>query len=236
MGPPLEATLAAHHESELLAEVRDLAHLAKIHFIREKEPLGLGHAVLCARQHVGDEPFAVLLGDDIIRADRPAIRQLLDRYEEIGHAVVAVERVPANIVDRYGVVRPEEIRPGFYQALDVVEKPAPAEAPSDLAVVGRYVLTPDVFDYLEGIAPGAGGEIQLTDALRRLAADGRLFAAELEGVRYDVGDRLGFLRATVEFALERADLAREFAAMLRELAAELDSVPTAIWRRRIRRP
>ncbi|MBX6377081.1 MAG: UTP--glucose-1-phosphate uridylyltransferase GalU [Clostridia bacterium] len=218
----LEATLAERNLGDLLTLVQDVSELAHFHYVRQPEPLGLGHAVLCARYHVGAEPFAVLLGDDVLRGERPGLVQLLEVFQRFGRPVVAVQEVPREQVSAYGVVAGREVEPGLVRVESLVEKPAPEAAPSNLAVIGRYVLTPDVFDVLERLEPGVGGEIQLTDALCALCADGPLYAVRLRGRRYDVGDRLGYLRATVELALEREDLRDAFASYLRRLVADLD--------------
>ncbi len=190
--------------------------------MRQKEPLGLGHAILCARFLVGQEPFAVFLGDDIIGgAPVPCMRQLLDVFARYGHPVIAVERVPPERVQQYGVIaaRPVAGAGGrVWEITDLVEKPRPDQAPSDLAIIGRYVLTPDLFDLLADTAPDGRGEIQLTDGLRRLRQRRPIYAVEFEGKRFDTGDKLGFLKATVEFALARPDLADEFRAYLKSLA------------------
>ncbi|MCL6521644.1 MAG: UTP--glucose-1-phosphate uridylyltransferase GalU [Firmicutes bacterium] len=203
----LEAALAAREgKAAELEMVRRIGEMANVHYVRQKQPLGLGHAILCARMHVGDEPFAVLLPDDLIRAEPSALRQLLEVVEP-GTSVVAVQPVPHAEVSRYGVVDVEAEGGGSYRVRDMVEKPRPEEAPSDLAVIGRYVLDPAVFDVLERLEPGHGGEIQLTDALRRLARRGAVRAREVEGERFDVGDRVGWLTANLRYALDRPDLA-----------------------------
>ncbi|MCL6596669.1 MAG: UTP--glucose-1-phosphate uridylyltransferase GalU [Firmicutes bacterium] len=221
--PELERAVARSGKDDLLDLVRQTADLVDLHFVRQKEPLGLGHAVLQARRHVGDEPFAVILGDDLIWSERPAIGQLLAVYERYGTPVVAVERVARERTGAYGIVAvaPEPLAPGVWEVEGLVEKPDPEQAPSDLAVVGRYVLVPEVFDLLAAQGPGAKGEIQLTDALEALRRRRRLVAVEFEGVRYDTGDKLGYLKANVDFALRRADLGAEFAAFLRERVAAL---------------
>lgn len=206
----LEDLLREKDKGELLALVERIADLADIHYIRQKEQLGLGHAVYCARKFIGQEPFAVLLGDDIIVNTPSCLEQMLAVYEEVKAPIVAVQEVPREEVNRYGVIAPLEVDGPLIQVKDLVEKPQPAEAPSNLAVIGRYLLVPEIFPLLEEVKPGAGGEIQLTDALRLLASQGRVYAYRFQGKRYDVGDKLGFLRATVEFALARPDLAGPF--------------------------
>lgn len=206
----LEDLLREKDKGELLALVERIADLADIHYIRQKEQLGLGHAVYCARKFIGQEPFAVLLGDDIIVNNPSCLEQMLAVYEEVKAPIVAVQEVPQEEVDRYGIIDPLEIDGPLIQVKDLIEKPGPAEAPSNLAVIGRYILVPEIFPLLEEVKPGAGGEIQLTDALRLLARQDRVYAYRFQGKRYDIGDKLGFLQATVEFALARPDLAGPF--------------------------
>ena len=214
----LEYYLNDRGKVEELAQIKTLSELASVCYVRQKEPLGLGHAILCARSLVGDEPFAVFLGDDIITASVPCMRQLLDVFERQQAPVIAVERVPRERIHQYGVIAARPIGEHVYEITDLVEKPRAEEAPSDLAIIGRYVLTPDLFEILAETAPDRRGEIQLTDALRRLRERRPMYALEFEGKRYDTGDKLGFLKATVEFALARPDLADEFRASLKSLA------------------
>jgi UTP--glucose-1-phosphate uridylyltransferase len=206
----LENLLREKDKEDLLALVEKVAELADIHYIRQKEQLGLGHAVYCARKFIGQEPFAVLLGDDIIVNHPSCLEQMLEVYNEVKSAVIAVQEVPRDEVNRYGVIEPLEINGRLIEVKDLVEKPRPEEAPSNLAVIGRYILVPEIFPLLAGVKPGAGGEIQLTDALRLLAQQQRVYAYRFQGKRYDIGDKLGFLQATVEFALARPDLAGPF--------------------------
>ncbi|KRT75420.1 MAG: UTP-glucose-1-phosphate uridylyltransferase, UTP--glucose-1-phosphate uridylyltransferase [Candidatus Rokubacteria bacterium CSP1-6] len=213
----LEYYLQDRGKLEELAEIKTISELASVSYVRQREPLGLGHAILCARPLVGEEPFGVFLGDDLIVAPNPCMRQLLGVFERYGGPVVAVERVPGDQISRYGVIRPKPLEGKVYEVLDLVEKPAAREAPSDLAIIGRYVLTPDLFPVLAETRPDARGEIQLTDALRTLRRTRALYAVEFEGKRYDTGDKLGFLKATVEFALARPDLAEPFRAYLKTL-------------------
>ncbi|OGL10656.1 MAG: UTP--glucose-1-phosphate uridylyltransferase [Candidatus Rokubacteria bacterium RIFCSPLOWO2_02_FULL_72_37] len=214
----LEYYLNDRGKMDELAQVKTIAELASVSYVRQKEPLGLGHAILCARPLVGEEPFAVFLGDDIIgNAPTPCMRQLLDVFERHGGPVLAVERVPRERLGQYGVVANRPLGGGVHEVLDLVEKPRPQDAPSDLAIIGRYVLTPDVFECLARTAADGRGEIQLTDALRSLRARRPMYAFEFVGRRYDTGDKIGFLKATVEFALARPDLADEFRAYLRSL-------------------
>ena len=220
----LEMHLAQGGKTELLEEVRRISEMANIHYVRQKEPRGLGHAVWFARAFVGEEPFAVLLGDDVVRSEVPCLGQMLDVYDELGGNVIAVQEVPDEDVSKYGIVAGEEIAPRVYRIHDLVEKPSPAEAPSRLAVMGRYILQARVFALLEDTPPGAGGEIQLTDALRALVREQPLYGYAFQGRRYDVGSKLGYLRATVEFALEREDIRREF---LEYLVSVVSPVRTA---------
>ncbi|HMH52702.1 MAG TPA: UTP--glucose-1-phosphate uridylyltransferase GalU [Candidatus Acidoferrum sp.] len=213
----LEYYLADRGKVDELAQIKTISELASVCYVRQKEPLGLGHAILCARSLVGDEPFAVFLGDDIITASVPCMRQLLDVFESLQGPVIAVERVPRERIHQYGVIAARPLGDNVYEITDLVEKPSAEEAPSDLAIIGRYVLTPDLFAILAETAPDRRGEIQLTDALRRLRERRPMYALAFEGKRYDTGDKLGFLKATVEFALARPDLADEFRAYLKSL-------------------
>ncbi len=218
----LEYYLNDRGKVDELAQIKTISELASLCYVRQKEPLGLGHAILCARMLVGDEPFAVFLGDDIIGgATIPCMRQLLDVFEHYGAPVLAVERVPRERISQYGVIAgqpvPSPNAARVYEISDLVEKPKTDEAPSDLAIIGRYVLTPDLFGILAQTAPDRRGEIQLTDGLRRLRQRRPMYAVEFEGKRYDTGDKLGFIKATVEFALARPDLADEFRAYLKSL-------------------
>ncbi|MBI4636911.1 MAG: UTP--glucose-1-phosphate uridylyltransferase GalU [Candidatus Rokubacteria bacterium] len=214
----LEYFLNDRGKVEELAQVKTISELASVSYIRQKEPLGLGHAILCARPLVGDEAFAVFLGDDIIgNAPVPCMRQLLDVFERWQGPVIAVERVPRERIHQYGVIAGRPLGGNVYEITDLVEKPKAQDAPSDLAIIGRYVLTPDVFAILAETPPDGRGEIQLTDALRILRSRRAMYAVEFEGKRYDTGDKLGFLKATVEFALARPDLADEFRAYLKSL-------------------
>jgi len=214
----LEYYLADRGKVDELVQIKTISELGSVSYVRQKEPLGLGHAILCARALVGDEPFGVFLGDDIIGfTEVPCMRQLLDVYERYGGPVIAVERVPRDRIHQYGVIAGRSLGGNVYEVTDLVEKPPAADAPSDLAIIGRYVLTPDVFEILAGTAADARGEIQLTDGLRSLRRRQPMFAVEFAGRRYDTGDKLGFLKATVEFALARPDLADAFRAYLASL-------------------
>lgn len=206
----LEKLLDERGKTDLLRETRAISDMARISYVRQREALGLGHAVLQARDSVGDEPFAVLLSDDIIDSETPALKQLLDVYEKYDAPVVAVFEVEGEAISRFGVIDGEEVEPGVYKIRDMVEKPPAAEAPSNLAIIGRYILTPDIFGEISQTRPGAIGEIQITDAMRSLLKKRPFYAVRFKGTRYDAGDKLGFLIATVELALKHEDLAPEF--------------------------
>jgi len=215
--PELERLLEARLKLDLLEVVRYTNRLARFTTAHQHEPLGLGHAVLQARAAVGDEPFAVILPDDIFDGPRPCLRQLLDLAEAEEAPVVALTRVPPSETSKYGIVEVKAVRARVHQLLGMVEKPSADEAPSDLAIMGRYVLTPDIFALLAEVRPGVGGEIQLTDALLALSARRKLYGYEFEGVRYDLGDRVGFITAQLGFGLKRAELADRLRAYLRTL-------------------
>ena len=206
----LETFLEARGKKELLAEVRKISNLINFSYVRQGEPLGLGHAVLVTRPLVGDEPFAVVLGDDVIDASPPALRQMIRVFEEVKGPVLAIERVPREDVSSYGIIDAEEIRPGVYRIRDLVEKPPRNEAPSDLAIIGRYILTPDIFPALEATVSDRTGEIQLTNGLRHLLKSRPIYGCRIDGVRHDTGNKLGFLKAVVYFALRRPDLGGAF--------------------------
>jgi len=214
----LEHFLESKGKADLQQLVAEIGAV-DIHYIRQKEQLGLGHAIYCARSFVGDEPFAVLLGDDIVYNGKPCIGQLMDIYSEVGGSVLGVQPVPREWTSRYGIVSPRSGEGKLYEVEDLVEKPAPQEAPSELAILGRYIIEPEIFGILRETQPGAGGEIQLTDALRELARRKPMYAYHFEGKRYDVGDKLGYLEATVEFALKRADLSPAFREYLKRIVA-----------------
>ncbi|MHB1005942.1 MAG: UTP--glucose-1-phosphate uridylyltransferase GalU [Chloroflexota bacterium] len=213
----LEHALEKKGAQAMLTEVRSISELAEIYYVRQKEQLGLGHAVLVTRSLVGDEPFAVILSDDLIDAEVPVLAQMIEVHEKYGASVLAVERVPREQVSSYGIIDAEPVGDRVYRINDLVEKPDPAEAPSNLGIVGRYLLMPAIFSHLEKTQPGKGGEIQLTDALRSLVKEQPIYAYEFVGRRYDAGNKLGFLKATVEMALKRPDLSREFSDYLRGL-------------------
>ncbi len=214
----LEYYLNDRGKLDELIQIKTISELANVCYVRQKEPLGLGHAILTTRFLVGDEPFAVFLGDDIIGGTpTPCMRQLLDVYEKYHGPVIAVERVPRDRIHQYGVIAARPLESNVFEIQDLVEKPKPEDAPSDLAIIGRYVLTADLFGILSETTPDRRGEIQLTDALRTLRRSRPMYAVEFEGKRYDTGDKLGFLKATVEFALARPDLAEQFRTYLKSL-------------------
>ncbi len=213
----LETYLESRGKTDLLGQIREISSMINVAYVRQGEPLGLGHAVLMARPLVGNDPFAVILADDVIDADPPALAQMIRVFDEVGGPVIAVERVPAADVSSYGVIRAEPIRPGVYRILDLVEKPAADQAPSNLAIIGRYVLTPDLFQELDATGLDRRGEIQLTNGLKSLLARRPLYACEIAGVRHDTGNKLGFLKAVVYFALKRPDLAGPLKEYLRSV-------------------
>ncbi len=213
----LEYKLEHSGKEDLLREVRKVSEMIEVIYVRQGMPLGLGHAVLRARNAVGNEPFAVILSDDIVDAETPCLKQLLEVYERFNAPVIALKRVPDEEVSRYGVVQGKLIEDRVFLIEDMVEKPSVDEAPSNYAVIGRYVLTPDVFDKLEKVEPGIGGEIQLTDALREMAKEGPFYGVVFEGEHFDCGNKLGFLKATVHFALKRQEFKMEFLDYLRTL-------------------
>lgn len=213
----LEITLENSGKLELLEKVQFSTNLANIFYVRQKEQKGLGHAILTAKQFIGNEPFAVLLGDDIVESDDPAIKQLMDVYEQTEKSVIGVQEVRPEDTHRYGIIDPVSQNGRLYDVKKFVEKPAPGTAPSNLAIMGRYVLTPDIFDYLANQGEGAGGEIQLTDAIERLNADSQVFAYDFEGNRYDVGEKLGFVKTTIEYALKDAEMKDELKAFIKSL-------------------
>lgn len=206
----LEMELEKNHKDELLEIVRGISDMVDIHYIRQKEPRGLGHAILCARAFVGNEPFAVLLGDDVVDSEVPCLKQLMDCYKEYKTSILGVQTVEREDVNKYGIVDGIHIEDRVYKVKKLVEKPAVEEAPSNVAILGRYIITPQIFDILKNTEPGKGGEIQLTDALQTLIESEAMYAYNFEGRRYDVGDKLGFLQATVEFALKRDELREPF--------------------------
>ncbi len=206
----LELELERSGKAELLELVRDISDMVDIHYIRQKEPRGLGHAIHCAKTFVGNEPFAVLLGDDIVDSETPCLKQLIDCYSEYKTTILGVQTVANENVSKYGIVDGIHIEDRVYKVKDLVEKPSVEEAPSNVAILGRYIITPEIFNILENTKPGKGGEIQLTDALKTLISKEAMYAYNFEGKRYDVGDKLGFLQATIEFALKKEELRDEF--------------------------
>lgn len=217
----LELELTRKNKCELLKIVEDISDMVNMMYVRQKEPLGLGHAIWTARDCIGNEPFGVILGDDVVKGEKPSLKQLMDAYGQSGSSILGVQRVAMKDTDKYGVIATDDMDGRMHRVTGLVEKPGAGEAPSDLAILGRYVLTPDIFDAIEQTPPGKGGEIQLTDAMCRLLATQPIYAYEFEGKRYDVGDKLGFLKATCEFALDREDLKDDFEAYLKDLVGGL---------------
>lgn len=213
----LEMVLKEKGKSELLEKVQYSTELANIFYVRQKEQKGLGHAISSARQFIGNEPFAVLLGDDIVESEVPAVKQLIDVYEETGHSVIGVQEVPEADTHRYGIIDPLTKNGRQYEVKKFVEKPAQGTAPSNLAIMGRYVLTPEIFDYLKTQKEGAGNEIQLTDAIERMNNDNQVYAYDFEGERYDVGEKLGFVKTTIEYALKDHSMREELTRFIKEL-------------------
>jgi UTP--glucose-1-phosphate uridylyltransferase len=213
----LEEDLKAKGKHKLLSEVQRIANMVTFCYIRQKKALGLGHAVLTSKRVVGDDPFAVLLGDDIIDSDVPALKQMMAVYERYPSTILAIQKIPKSQTRHYGIIDAKKIEDGIYLVKDLVEKPSPDEAPSNLAIIGRYILTPEIFGELERTRPGKGGEIQLTDGLRLLMERQPIYAYEIKGVRHDAGDKLGFLKATVEFGLKNEEFGTEFRNYLQQL-------------------
>jgi UTP--glucose-1-phosphate uridylyltransferase len=213
----LEEDLKAKGKHKLLSEVQRIANMVTFCYIRQKKALGLGHAVLTAKRLIGDDAFAVLLGDDIIDAKVPALKQMMDVYQRYPATILAIQKVPKSQTKNYGIIGGRKIEDGVYLVTDLIEKPSPEEAPSNLAIIGRYILTPEIFGALEHTPPGKGGEIQLTDGLRLLMKKRPIYAYEFEGVRHDAGDKLGFLKATVDFGLKNQEFGEEFRDYLKKL-------------------
>jgi UTP--glucose-1-phosphate uridylyltransferase len=218
----LESQLEAQGKTAELQAMRRISELADIHFVWQKEMRGLGDAVHCARHHIHDEPFVILLGDTVIDAVKPAARQLVELYEELQQPVILLEQVEPKKVSLYGVIDGQEIRPGVYRIRDFVEKPRPEKAPSNLAIAGRYLLTPDVFRFIQQTTPGPGGEIQLTEALRSLVRTRPMYGLQLEGKRCDIGNKEGFIRTNIEFALKRDDMAEDLRQFIKQLAKGME--------------
>ena len=219
----LELELEQKGKTAMLEMVQDISNMVNIHYIRQKEPKGLGHAIHCAKSFIGDEPFAVLLGDDIVDASTPCLKQMIDAYDEYKTTVLGVQEVAKENVDKYGILDVKHIEDRVYKVKDMVEKPAVEEAPSNIAILGRYIITPEIFNILENQTPGKGGEIQLTDALQTLATKEAIYAYNFEGRRYDVGDKLGFLEATIDFALKRPELRDGLIEFLKSKAIKEES-------------
>jgi len=212
----LEENLVKKEKLELLEKVKQSSKV-EIHYIRQKEPMGLGHAVWCARKFIGDEPFAVLLGDDIVESETPCLKQLIEQYEETRSSVVGVKSVSEDETHRYGIVDPSDQEGDRYHVRNFIEKPQPGDAPSNLAIMGRYILTPEVMMFLDNQELGAGGEVQLTDAIQKLNEIQRVFAYEFQGDRYDVGEKLGFIKTSIELALKRDELRPELLHFIEDL-------------------
>jgi len=215
----LEEVLEQRQKHEELEQIRAITEIANIHYIRQKEPRGLGHAIWCARKFIGDEPFAVLLGDDIVLSQKPCLKQLIEVFDKYHSSVVGVQEVPAEEVSKYGIIQPRggEIEKGVMHVETLVEKPDVDSAPSNYAIMGRYILRPEIFEMLKNQVPGAGGEIQLTDAIKALNEHKAVLALNFEGTRYDLGDKFGFIKATIDFALRRDDLRDEVSRYIRQL-------------------
>jgi len=213
----LEIELESKGKLDVLQEVRAISEMVNIQYVRQHMPKGLGHAILCAKSFVGNEPFAVLLGDDIVDSEKPCLAQLMEVYDKYSSSVLGVQKVNENQVNKYGIVDGKHIEDRIYQVKNLVEKPPVDKAPSNIAILGRYIISPAIFEILKNTQPGAGGEIQLTDALRELASKEQVLAYEFEGRRYDVGDKLGFLEATVEFAFKKEELGDRFKEYLKDL-------------------
>ncbi|MGE6716277.1 UTP--glucose-1-phosphate uridylyltransferase GalU [Peribacillus frigoritolerans] len=221
--PELEQNLLEKGKVELLNKVQYSSKLANIHYIRQKEPKGLGHAVWCARKFIGDEPFAVLLGDDIVQSETPCLKQLINQFEETNNSIIGVQTVPKEETNRYGIIDPAVQDGRLYQVENFVEKPALGTAPSNLAIMGRYILTPEIFSMLDQQEAGAGGEIQLTDAIQQLNQTQQVFAYDFEGKRYDVGEKLGFVKTTIEFALQNEELKDDLVEFLEQTIKDISS-------------
>lgn len=220
----LELELEKSGKQEMLDMVKEISDMANIHYIRQKEPRGLGHAILAAQHFIGDEPFAVLLGDDVVISKQPCLGQMLDVFHEYQTSILGVQTVPHEVVNKYGIIAGKQVDERVYKVQDMVEKPSLEEAPSNVAVLGRYIITPEIFPFLETQDAGKGGEIQLTDALKRLAKEQAMYAYDFKGHRYDVGSKIGFLQANVEFALRDATLKEEVKEYLERLHENMDEL------------
>lgn len=216
----LEQTLLEKGKLELLSEVQKSSNMVDIHYIRQKEARGLGHAIWCARKFIGKEPFAVLLGDDIVQAEKPCLKQMIEQYDRYRSSIIGVQTVPMDEVSRYGIVDGKAVQERLYSVSNLVEKPKREVAPSNIAIMGRYILSSSIFDILENQSPGAGGEIQLTDAIAELNRFEAVYAYEFEGVRHDVGEKLGFIKTQLEFALQRDELKSELLQYLQTVMNE----------------
>ncbi|AVP53963.1 UTP--glucose-1-phosphate uridylyltransferase GalU [Clostridium tetani] len=219
----LEQQLKDTGKKDMLEMVEDISNMAEIYYIRQKEPKGLGHAINCARTFVGNEPFAVMLGDDVVYGDKPCLKQLIECYNEYKTTILGVQQVAREDVYKYGIVEGKHIENNVYKVKDLIEKPDVDEAPSNIAILGRYIITPKIFEILSTIEPGKGGEIQLTDALKKLSLQEAIYAYDFEGRRYDVGDKLGFLEATVEFALRKDEIKNDVEKYILGIAEQIQS-------------
>lgn len=213
----LEYNLEKNNKEELLKEIKEISKMINIHTVRQKDPLGLGHAIYCAKSFVGHEPFAVLLGDDIVDSEKPCLKQMMDIFEEYNSTILGVQPVEWENVSKYGIVSGSKINDRIYTVNDLVEKPDENHAPTNIAILGRYIITPKIFEILENTKPGVGGEIQLTDGLKKLCSTEEVYAYIFEGRRYDVGSKIGFLQATVDYALKRDDLKEDFIKYLKSI-------------------
>lgn len=220
----LELELEKGNKEDYLEMVKEIADMANIYYIRQKQPRGLGHAVLVAKQFIGNEPFAVLLGDDVVVSKQPCLGQMLKQFDKYQASILGVQTVEREVVSKYGIIAGNQVEDRVYKVADMVEKPRVEEAPSQVAVLGRYIITPEIFDYLETQEAGCGGEIQLTDALKRLAKDQEMYAYDFKGHRYDVGSKMGFLQANIEFALRRSELRDELKEYLGKMQNSMDAM------------
>ena len=223
----LELELEQKGKDEMLEMVRNISNMVNIHYIRQKEPKGLGHAIHCAKSFIGNEPFAVLLGDDIVDCETPCLKQLISAYDEYKTSILGVQEVAKEDTCKYGILDVKHIEDRVYKVKDMVEKPSVEEAPSNVAILGRYIITPEIFNILENQEPGKGGEIQLTDALKTLGKQEAIYAYNFEGRRYDVGDKLGFLEATIDFALKRDNLRDDLLAYMKDVIKNIDTLEEA---------